>query len=869
MGLTRFRPVAQVTSGRSGLMPPALYAELTGEPPTDPSAEISTAGATGSYIETSVTNIASSLDSSVTGIRARTCYSTRHVAGQATLVPTLFFPGLNRSATDFTDAWLRTWADYYHPTSGLSLWCHAFDSRGRGSVGGTVDYVRDTIDRYDAYRNRLAALGTSNVFAGGNALFLVGYSTGVLDMFLFALRFPDLVGAMAGYWPNFDIREYWDLIAQYHRDNYLTPSIGDLAQGSQASLDPYLARSPRDGLTRLLAMPGAPHLWLFADNADPAVVPLPDHNALIREIRPVRAASAKLHTHVSQAGNARRWRHGDGTVGENAGISGADNTWARRYFVPTVLSAVAAKGGIHTWTFPTESPPEGYRVFGFLRTRTIEGSADQADDRAGMQLWLGASATPRASIDGGKVHAAEVAWLGGGRQLDVRVVTSRPGHAEAWYGEDARTVQIGAAAAEASTDYTMFNSGASLVTIPETNTSATDAFEGNGITGLRVATLTKPASWVGGDAVCVYTDRFGLSRSYRAELDGLDSGEVEVPLPFVCTTLTVQNTSAGSDAGRALAIKLRPVAICADAPVHAIQGVWDQATGPLEIVAQNLTEGWAEVAGPLTGIVKIGYVTEPLENGTITHIDMSVTPDIPSLSELGVTWLVGTDGAAGLTGSSPVTAWAPQIGTGTVTSEASNEPATGTDGNGKTYVAFTAASQHRLGVDADLVDLNGDWVMGLVCTLADTNTSRLLDIAHVQHNTGGYTSILKAAGGGGVTLGLTAYYDGPVIALDNDVGNNTSTISTTTPRLIVIQRRGDEIQTSLDGSEWDRVGVVTGTFATTNLRLTLGAWYANSIDGYASWSTTRVYSAFLAAGTSWTRTKLLAAWKLLRNTYAF
>ena len=418
-------PGLLATPNRRGAMPADAYASYAGVAPTDPTSDISTTGASGSYSEATVTGLTSSIDSSVTTLAYDRCHDTGH-AGTAKLIPTILYPGFDQTKAQFTQAMKRRLAAYVDPDSGRAPLVIAVSPRS------PRDYCRDTQDRFDCLDHAVAAVGASNVYGGGNGAILIGYSTGCFDAMLAACRCPDKVFAVILYFPNFDLGvdpndSYWGIQNPGSTTRTsMTTSIGDRAQGSATALDPYLARNPIDGLARIMSLPGGPHVWVLGDRTEAPTAGIPNPDRLVSALLGLRESAAKTHAHVTQTGDSNRILH-------DSGVDGTGAVYAERYFWPFVLKNSAE------WLVPRRSPRGDLRIFGWMKTRGYTSASNPALNRPGFEIWTGASNPPRTSAAGGRLHAAEFKYLEAARQFTVDPsVTSQNGYAQVVYDGDNR-----------------------------------------------------------------------------------------------------------------------------------------------------------------------------------------------------------------------------------------------------------------------------------------------------------------------------------------------------------------------------------------------------------------------------------------------
>jgi hypothetical protein len=415
-----------------------------------------------------------------------------------------------------------------------------------------------------------------------------------------------------------------------------------------------------------------------------------------------------------------------------------------------------------------------------------------------------------------------------------------------------RSERFGDNQSESTADFTIQASEAGFQSIPETSMVLySGLFAANGISGLRVPQFNVPAGYEGGDALCPYVDRYGVSKTRTVYLAG--KGGTVVNADFVCQELSVQLTSAGSNAGRAVDVRLRSALCTPDAPIHAVVGAWDNALAPnakLTLTETNLTEGWVAVANgtQFSSTYRLLFARGPIAQSTHVLVSLNAAPVLTTKEDLllmGATHAWHSD-SGGLIVGSPVSSWTDEIAGLALTSTSGKQPDPGTDGDGIQYIGFTAANEDRLGATF-ACDPNEDFTFVIVCTFPNNTTGTVLDLAHVVHNTGGNIRVTKSDSGGNVGIAVSAQIDGPAAGIDGDIGS-TVTASSTVKRFVVVQRRGDQMiigsqdaSDSTGGMSWHAANV-TGTFGSSNLRLTIGAWWANTIDDYYNWASTRYYA---------------------------
>lgn len=396
-----------------GLMSAEAYQQIAFVPPTDPTDTIPTTGASNTYTEVDVTNVTSTIDPTITNIGYKRCHDNGHAA-TSKLTPTLLFPGFSQSGrSSFPDALAQRMASYVDPASGRAPLVIKTQTRGRGNLG-TIDYARDGQDYLDILNHAVSAVG-SNVF-GYSATenkapaICIGYSTGALDALLFASRFPDRCLGVVLYFPNYD--------NGYHPDDsyyFKSPSSqtaiashiqpgGDVRlTGGLAGLDQYMARNAIDAVTRIMALPNGPHVWIIGDTDDN--VALPSRERLRDALQSIPAAKAKTHVHITATGDSNRVLHDDG-------VNGASEIYAERYYFPFLLKNATE------WTMPQESPASGFMILGWMKTKLFE-------------LWLGPNTNPRSAAGaGGKDHVAEFHYDHADKHYEIETLTTTNGYVQ-------------------------------------------------------------------------------------------------------------------------------------------------------------------------------------------------------------------------------------------------------------------------------------------------------------------------------------------------------------------------------------------------------------------------------------------------------
>lgn len=374
--------------------------------PTDPTDAISTAGSSGTFTEVTVSTVTSSIDPSITNLAYRRIYDNGHAA-PGKLIPAILFAGFgNNGVASFTDAQAERMATSVDPVTGRSLLMLKVQTRGRGNLG-TIDYARDGQDVLDLLDHAVNAVGV-NAYGygttGGASAIVIGYSTGALDALLFASRFPDRCLGVVLYFPNYDLGHdsfdsYYMLQGSANRAtiaSWYQPG-GDLRlTPGAANLDQYVARNAVDAISRIVALPEGPHIWLLGDSDETEGIT--SITRLKNILQSIPAAAGKTHVHITQTGDSNRILHADG-------VNGASEQYAERYWIPYLLRNAAE------WTMPRKSPASGFRILGWMKTKLWE-------------IWLGPNTAPKTAIGaGGKDSAAELQYDDYSRRYRVKLIT--------------------------------------------------------------------------------------------------------------------------------------------------------------------------------------------------------------------------------------------------------------------------------------------------------------------------------------------------------------------------------------------------------------------------------------------------------------
>lgn len=426
--------IPTATSDSEGLMPKEVHQRLMGVPATDPTDEICTTGAADTYTEGTVTGVVSSIDPSVTNLSYRYCFNNGHAKAGNLIVLVLLAGYGNNPTAEFTTDMMRRKARYKDPDSGRAFLVIS------PSVRTSRDYSRDTMDFVDIIDHCIKTVnaltdanGVAQNYVFGDIFIPEGYSTGGLDAALLAARVPDRVPDLAVFYPNYDLGA--DAYDSYYekQSSSLRPSIATRVQPSgdvrnvvgAGNRDQYVARNVVDALAQIMATQNGPHFWLMATSDDPEILPSPER--LRDAVQSIPEAKAKAHIHISKLGDPYAVIHGPAADDPNKVKAGNNSTaaiYSERFRYPFILKNAAS------WTMPKISPPLGYRVLGWIKTRHSE-------------IWLGPNANPKSTAGaGGRDHAADLTYNEYSNTYKLDLVTSANGYAQVIKGADNRSVAI-------------------------------------------------------------------------------------------------------------------------------------------------------------------------------------------------------------------------------------------------------------------------------------------------------------------------------------------------------------------------------------------------------------------------------------------
>jgi len=208
-------------------------------------------------------------------------------------------------------------------------------------------------------------------------------------------------------------------------------------------------------------------------------------------------------------------------------------------------------------------------------------------------------------------------------------------------------------------------------------------------------------------------------------------------------------------------------------------------------------------------------------------IDLNVAVSISSVADIGFTNSWRAD--SGVTDSSGVTNWLDAIGGALAFTASANKPALATDGNGKNFIQFTAASSQKLLLNQLLADPLADFTISITCkrTSATTGMS-FVEVSH--HGTAARIGIQYNGGPGGYALNDSGQW---MIQETNGVGGGAFTINDI--HVIHLFRRNGTLYMAVDGlvGSVPSSPFVNSSFTKTGTNTTsLGAGWANGGGAY-------------------------------------
>lgn len=416
-------PIAAATIDEDGVMPAAAYRDFAGEPPTPPTtAPPLLAFASGTWSEATVTNVAATTGPTVADLTYRRCHSLGHVTAGTVMRPLVLLPGFGGDGvTEFPASFRRGLAD-------MGFLVIAVTTQGRGTVDGALHYqpfeTQAILDLLAAAVTAATSTGAT-VYGGGRCAWFLSSSTGAIDLGLMFMRCPESVLGATVLYSNADLLRYHELVSGGTL-TALEAQLAVLGAREPAALDYYTAVS-LDAISRVLALRECTAmLFIGGDSADTSV-PIPDPSLFVATARAEHAARDLVSYRITDAGDdaADRIQHNGGAT--STGVTRFNYRWAQ-------VAAAATE-----WRLPLAF--EGLPCQGWFRRLEVTGSADPADDRPSLEVWLSPSTDGRADANAGRQFSASLSVTPRGL-LTIEPLTSTAGFAEVLSGVTARVVPL-------------------------------------------------------------------------------------------------------------------------------------------------------------------------------------------------------------------------------------------------------------------------------------------------------------------------------------------------------------------------------------------------------------------------------------------
>ncbi len=373
------------------------YRRLTGTPPTLPTAALSTTGLS-TWTDVTVTSLTSPIDSAANQLKYRRSHNIGYAAA-GKLVLTGLFPGLNSDDSMYDTTCMHRLTGYVEPTTGRALLAVAMTGPGRGT-NGAVTYRRDPY-AYDYMMSHAAVAVGANVWAGGRSRVLIGMSNGADDALRYAAHFPDKVAALVLIAPNWNmgygVGSYYDRQSASGRTG-IESQLAARGTSTSAQLDTYRVAYAVEAVRRLLRLPGwrAP-IYILGDRTEAPTVPLPSPDLLASALTTELVNKSLVRKVITQSDSSFRVLHAG--LPNNAGEIEGEKRW-----FPVLAE-------IEEYPMPQAVEAPGLQILGSICTRTISGSADPADDRMGLEIFLSSAVDGKTdSTNGGMTHVADFTY---------------------------------------------------------------------------------------------------------------------------------------------------------------------------------------------------------------------------------------------------------------------------------------------------------------------------------------------------------------------------------------------------------------------------------------------------------------------------
>lgn len=421
-GLQAASPSA-ATVDAAGTMPAAAFRRYAGAPPTAPTtAPPSLADASGTWSEATVTNVVATRGPTVTNLTYRRCHSLGHVTAGRVMRPLVLLPGFGGDGTtEFSQSFRRGLAD-------IGFLVIAVTTQGRGTVSGSLHYspfeTQAILDLLAAAVTAATSAGAT-VYGGGRCAWFLSSSTGAIDLGLMLQRCPEAVLGATMLYPNADLLAYHEMVSGGTL-TALESQLAVLGAREPGALDYYTATN-LDAISRVLALPECTaRLFVGGDTLDTSV-PIPDPAEIVKTARGHFDALDMVSYRITNASNdsADRIQHNGGAT--STGVTRFNYRWVQEALVAT------------EWRLPLAV--EGLRAQGLFRRIAVTGSANPADDRAGVDIWLSPSTDGVADANAGRALSADVSITAEGL-ITIEPVTTTSGFAEVISGVTARVVAL-------------------------------------------------------------------------------------------------------------------------------------------------------------------------------------------------------------------------------------------------------------------------------------------------------------------------------------------------------------------------------------------------------------------------------------------
>ena len=412
-----------VTVDADGTMPAAAYRDYIGAPPTRPTtAPPSLAYASGTWSEATVNNVSATRGPTVSNLTYTRCHSLGHVTAGTVMRAVVLLPGFGGSGTtEFPASFMRSLAD-------MGFLVIRVTTQGRGTVSGSLHYqpfeTQAVLDLLAAAVTAATSAGAT-IYGGGRCAWFLSSSTGAIDLGLMLQRCPEAVLGGTILYGNPDLLRYHELVSGGTL-TALEAQLAVLGAREPAALDYYTAVN-LDAVSRVLALPECTaRLYIGGDSGDVSV-PIPDPADFVRVARGEHGSRDMVSYRITSASDPSNER-----IQHNGGIEAAGVTLFNYGWVQVAAAATE-------WRLPVAFTR--LRAQGWFRRLAVTGSADPANDRAGVEVWLSPSTDGLDDANAGRALAADVSITAEGL-VTIEPVTSTSGFAEVLSGVTARVVPL-------------------------------------------------------------------------------------------------------------------------------------------------------------------------------------------------------------------------------------------------------------------------------------------------------------------------------------------------------------------------------------------------------------------------------------------